>query len=174
LAVSGYTAYVQRQQVRAVVWPILEYSTSNEPFLRLSLANKGVGPALIRRVVLKVDGRPVANWQDALQKLFGGRHYRFSFSTLNSRVLSAGESIDILVPRDAEDRPLTATSESNSLGFQMNQERGRVSVEVCYASTLGDCWVLRSGGEEAGGAAAISTTTETHDCPKSLAGTFQQ
>jgi hypothetical protein len=31
LCVSGYTAWVQRQQVRAAVWPILEYQTSNAP-----------------------------------------------------------------------------------------------------------------------------------------------
>lgn len=31
LAVSAYTAYIQKQQVRAQVLPSLEYSTSNEP-----------------------------------------------------------------------------------------------------------------------------------------------
>ena len=29
LCVSGYTAYMQRQQVRAAVWPILEFDTGN-------------------------------------------------------------------------------------------------------------------------------------------------
>jgi hypothetical protein len=32
LCVSAYTAYVQRQQVRAAVWPILEFDSSNGPF----------------------------------------------------------------------------------------------------------------------------------------------
>lgn len=58
VAVSGYTAYVQRQQVRAQVWPILEYGSDNEPELRLWLANKGVGPALIRHVMVTVEGEP--------------------------------------------------------------------------------------------------------------------
>ncbi len=31
LCVSTYTAYVQRQQVRAAVWPILEFGSSNAP-----------------------------------------------------------------------------------------------------------------------------------------------
>lgn len=44
LFVSGYTAYVQRQQVRAAVWPILEYDTSDDPMIRFTLHNKGVGP----------------------------------------------------------------------------------------------------------------------------------
>ena len=31
LCVSGYTAYMQRQQVRAAVWPILEFDSGNGP-----------------------------------------------------------------------------------------------------------------------------------------------
>ncbi|PYI74927.1 MAG: hypothetical protein DMF04_11625 [Verrucomicrobia bacterium] len=32
LCVSGYTAYMQRQQVRAAVWPILQFDHSNGRF----------------------------------------------------------------------------------------------------------------------------------------------
>ena len=56
LCVSGYTAYVQRQQVRATVWPILEFDSSNSPDIHFTLANKGVGPAIIRDVIVRVDG----------------------------------------------------------------------------------------------------------------------
>jgi hypothetical protein len=31
VCVAGYTAYMQRQQVRAAVWPILEFDSSNGP-----------------------------------------------------------------------------------------------------------------------------------------------
>ena len=31
VGVAGYTAYMQRQQVRAAVWPILEFDSSNGP-----------------------------------------------------------------------------------------------------------------------------------------------
>ena len=65
LCVSGYTAYVQRQQVRAAVWPILEFDSSNAPDIHFTLANKGVGPAIIRQVMVKVDGQPVRNWKEA-------------------------------------------------------------------------------------------------------------
>jgi len=40
LCVSAYIAYVQRQQVRASVWPILEFDSSNAP-IHFTLANKG-------------------------------------------------------------------------------------------------------------------------------------
>src|SRR5881397_1794097 len=71
LCVSGYTAYMQRQQVRAMVWPILEFDSSNDPNIHLTLANKGVGPAIIRHVVVKVNDQPVTNWTQALEKLAG-------------------------------------------------------------------------------------------------------
>jgi hypothetical protein len=31
VCVAGYTAYMQRQQVRAAVWPILRFDSSNAP-----------------------------------------------------------------------------------------------------------------------------------------------
>ena len=48
LCVSSYTAYMQRQQVRAAVWPILEFDSNNGP-IQFTLANKGVGPAIIKQ-----------------------------------------------------------------------------------------------------------------------------
>src|SRR4030095_9538471 len=68
--VAGYTAYMQRQQVRAAVWPILEFDSSNGP-IRFTLANKGVGPAIIKHVILKVDDQPVKNWAEVLEKILG-------------------------------------------------------------------------------------------------------
>jgi hypothetical protein len=166
LCVSGYTAYMQRQQVRATVWPILEFSSSNEPNIRLNLENKGVGPAIIRHVVVTVDGQPVRNWDEAMQKMLGpGQHY-FSESTMSRHVLSAGESMNILVPHDANGAPL-AFDKSNPLWTQMNDERHRVGVEICYCSTLGECWTLRS---DAKGSSIVETST----CPGPSATTFQQ
>src|SRR5213594_4657394 len=75
LCVSGYTAYMQRQQVRAAVWPILEFDSSNAPDIHFTLANKGVGPAIIRNVIVRVDGQPVRNWKEALERIVGpGEH----------------------------------------------------------------------------------------------------
>src|ERR1700751_2034649 len=134
VSVAGYTAYMQRQQVRAAVWPILEFDTSNQPDIHFSLANKGVGPAIIRHVIVKVDGRPVINWREALEKLLGPGEHRLSESDMHSHVLSAGESMTILTPRDSENNPLNF-DRSNPLWVKMNEARPRVAVEICYCST---------------------------------------
>jgi len=166
LFVSGYTAYVQRQQVRAMVWPILEYDTSNEPMIRFTLENKGVGPAIIRHVIVTVDGQPVPDWQEALQKLAGPAHYKFSESTMSGHVLKAGESMDILVPHDSDNSTL-AFEKAGELWTILNKARSRVGVEICYCATLGDCWILHSDSN-------ANWTVETRKVPVKSAITFQQ
>jgi hypothetical protein len=167
LCVSGYTAYMQRQQVRAAVWPILEFDTSNQPDIHLTLSNKGVGPAIIRHVIVTFDGQPVRNWNEALEKMLGPGKHNYSESDMHDHVLAAGESMTVFTPGDPENNPI-AYDRSNPLWMKMNKERLRVTVEICYCSTLGECWTLRTGGLVA------STTTETRRCPTPSATSFQQ
>ena len=169
LCVSGYTAYMQRQQVRAAVWPILEFYSSNAPDIHFTLANKGVGPAIIRHVMVKVDGQPVKNWYEVLDRLVGSGQHPGSESDMSGRVFAAGETTTVFTPFDpAAGKPL-AFDKSNPLWVKMNKERDRVTVEICYSSTLGECWTLRAGGST-----SASTTTETRRCPTPSATSFQE
>jgi hypothetical protein len=167
LGVAGYTAYMQRQQVRAAVWPILECYSSNAPDIHFTLSNKGVGPAIIRNVIVTVDGQPVRNWVEALEKLLGPGMHFYSESDMSRHVLSAGESMTIFTPRDPDNNPILY-DRSNPLYLQMNKDRLRVAFEICYCSTLGECWTLRSDERN------NVSTTETGRCPSSSATTFQQ
>jgi hypothetical protein len=166
LCVSGYTAYVQRQQVRAAVWPILEFGSSNGP-IQFTLANKGVGPAIIRNVIVRVDNQPVRNWAEVLEKILGPGKHPGEESDMKGHVLSAGESMNVFTLYDSNDNPLMF-DRSNPLWVQMNKDRFRVTVEICYSSTLGECWILRAGGLTPG------TTTETRRCPTPSEASFQQ
>lgn len=166
LCVSAYTAYMQRQQVRAAVWPILEFDSSNGPDIHYTVSNKGVGPAIIRHVIVKVDGQPVKRWDEVLDKLIGPGKHRYSESDVNGHVFAAGESATVFTPHDPEGNALT--DRSNPLWVEMNKDRGRLSVEICYSSTLGECWTLRAAGLSPG------TTTQTRRCPTPSATTFQQ
>lgn len=161
LGVSAYTAYVQRQQVRAQVWPVLEYGSDNEPGLRLWLANKGVGPAFIRHVLVTVDGKAIPNWRDAMELLLGPGKYSYAQSNISHRVLSPGETLSILSPR-------FEGGSQNPLWVRFNKERLRVGLEVCYCSTLGECWTLVApvGQPE--------RTDETRHCPVASDSTFKQ
>jgi hypothetical protein len=167
LCVSGYTAYVQRQQVRAAVWPILEFYSSNAPDIHFTLANKGVGPAIIRNVIVKVDGQPVKNWYEVLDRLVGPGEHPGSENDMSGHVFAPSESMTIFTPFDPDGKPI-AFDKSNPLWVKINKDRERVTVEICYCSTLDECWTLRAGGS------TPSTTTETRRCPTPSAITFQQ
>jgi len=161
VGVSAYTAWIQRQQVRAQVWPILEYSSGNEPELHLSLSNKGVGPALIRHVIVTVDGAPAAGWKDVLNRLLGEGHYAYAEEDIGHRVFSANEALNILSPR-------FDGGTQGTLGKRFDKERFRVGIEICYCSTLGDCWTLSAPGRQR------ASTSETARCPEPSATTFKE
>ncbi len=167
LCLSGYTAYVQRQQLRAAVWPILEFESSNTPDIHFTLSNKGVGPAIIKNVIVTVDGEPVADWSVALEKILGPGYHRLSESDMSGHVFSPGESVIVFTPRDEQNNPLNF-DKSNPHWVELNKDRERIAVEICYGSTLGEYWTLRGGGK------SRATTTETGSCPGPSATSFQQ
>ena len=101
-----------------------------------------------------------------LDKFLGAGKHRYSESDITGHVFAAGESISVFTPRDPEGNALT--DRSNPLWVEMNKGRGRLSVEICYSSTLDECWTLRAGALTPG------TTTQTHRCPTPSAITFQQ
>lgn len=127
LLVSGYTAYLQRQQVRAQVWPYLEpgMSSSRREF---TLNNKGVGPAIIRSVQVLADGKPQRNWSEVFAALGINYDHHIPYSTVNGVVISANDKVTQLLFPTAEDFNLFA------------HEMPRLDLEVCYCSSLGDCW----------------------------------
>jgi hypothetical protein len=147
LCVSGYTAYVQRQQVRAQVWPYLETGLSPSKH-ELTLVNKGVGPALIRSVQIFVDDKPQHDW-DAVYAALGLKfEHRPPYSTISGVVVSAGERIEQVVFMDVDDFNLYV------------REASRVSTRVCYCSTMNECWVRDSRATE-----PSRVTTEIATCP---------
>ena len=166
VSVASYTAYMQRQQVRGAVWPILQFDSRNGP-IQFTLANKGVGPAIIKHVILKVDDQPVKNWAEVLEKILGPGYHPGEESDMSGRVFSAGESTNVFTPHGEANNPIPF-EKSNPLWAKLDAGRGHVTVEICYCSTLDECWTLRAGGS------TPSITTETRRCPTPSATSFQQ
>jgi hypothetical protein len=128
LVVSAYTAYLQRTQVRAQVWPYLmlaSYDSENS----VKLLNKGVGPAIVRSVRVTVDRKPRRTWREVTTAL-GFERIPLRTSTISDNVISGGEVVPMLVFNDADTYHRFRT-----------QSRGRSAVEICYCSTLDECWM---------------------------------
>jgi len=127
LTVSGYTAWLQRQQVRAQVWPYLEPAVSKAT-RDVWMVNKGVGPAIVHRVQLTVDDRPQRDWRSAFDAL--GIEKLPPSSTLSGVVVAPGEKIRQLVFQDLAEYQ----------AFMKQYQR--IALRVCYCSALGECWVM--------------------------------
>ncbi|HMM67086.1 MAG TPA: hypothetical protein PKC03_09110 [Dokdonella sp.] len=128
LLVSGYTAYIQRQQVRAEVWPSLLIGFY-EPELAVGVHNKGVGPAIVGSIQVWVDGQPARGWTQVLQAL-GLPAEGIGVSTLSNTVISPGERV-------------LAIRMADPASYQAFRDKlvSRLNTEVCYCSTLGECWL---------------------------------
>lgn len=133
LGLSGYTAYVQRQQLRAQVWPRLEivYSTVEAT---LSVVNQGTGPARVTAVRVTVDGASAKNWT-AVENVAGFTDEdRLLRSGLVDRVFPAGKDYVIIRPSD---------SDQSRAKFRTLLPGGKhaISMTICYCSVLDECWV---------------------------------
>ena len=127
LLVSGYTAMLQRQQVRAEVWPYLQSGIS--PSQRtLSMENKGVGPAMVRGIEIYVDGRPQRDWQAVFTALGLPELANTPYSTLNGVVLAAGDRVQQLSFKDAD------------AFVRFYAQYPRIQINLCYCSALQECW----------------------------------
>jgi hypothetical protein len=128
LLVSGYTAYVQRQQVRAQVWPFLIVG-NYDPEYAIKVLNKGVGPAIVRSVQFWVDDKPQPDWKHVLTALDTSTKDNL-ISTLSGNVLSPGETVTAI-----------KMSDSDVYHRVRDAMRSRAAMEICFCSTLDECWL---------------------------------
>jgi hypothetical protein len=154
LCVSGYTAYVQRQQVRAQVWPYLEPGLSGSK-REIILFNKGVGPAIVRSVQIFVDGKPQRSWDSVYAALGLKFAKRPPYSTISNIVISPNDHIDHVVFQSVEDFNL------------YSKQADRVEKRICYCSTLNECWMHDEREKD-----ASRVYREVDNCPAKSADDF--
>src|SRR5471032_2963916 len=61
LGVYLYQSRLMTQQQHVSVWPYVEWYSGNLTDYHLAAQNMGVGPAIIRKVDMRLDGKPVAD-----------------------------------------------------------------------------------------------------------------
>src|SRR5690348_1961317 len=161
LLVAGYTAYIARytanvqlKQVQAQVWPYLIVG-NNDLTQSLVVDNKGMGPAIVRSVQVRIDGKPQRNWNQLVATLGMSKHH-FAQTTVNQYVLSPGEQLQAIRFPDKD------------LWQQFHDAAmNRLSVDICYCSTLGECWVSRNGNVIGPASMALQLQVKRVDqCPR--------
>jgi hypothetical protein len=159
LLVGGYTAYIQRytadiqaEQVRAQVWPWL-FAGNDDNTQSIVVANKGVGPAIVRSAQMLVDGKPQPDWSHVLQALDLPPHH-FAQATLNPNVLSPGEEVQIIKFLDKDEYQRFKAAAINHL-----------TTNICFCSTLLECWMY-SDQHLVGYKAIAQLVKPVEQCPK--------
>jgi hypothetical protein len=143
-AIAMFTSFaqvsLQRNQERVLVWPHVTakptYSSDGYAFVA---TNKGLGPALIHRVELRVDDKPVKDWNGALNGMLDKNHGygwdKISSNDLQDSILAADEA-KVLFSIPWDERTRVAFANGN-----------RITARICYCSFLEECWWSRSGLE---------------------------
>lgn len=155
VVVGIYEAALQRRHDRAEVWPHLELTTfTTTNGASLSVTNTGIGPALIKSVVVTVDGERSHNWNEVLTALLGHAPAEgFSNSTIAESALRPGDKVMLVGLPNADMPP----------GFWTAVHR--VGLTVCYSSVFDEYWVMRDAG--IGGRTRWEAAT---GCPAQAAG----
>ena len=161
LLVAGYTAYIARytanvqlKQVQAQVWPYLIVG-NNDLTQSLVVDNKGMGPAIVRSVQVRIGGKPQQNWNQVLATLALPQHH-FAQTTVNQYVLSPGEQLQAIRFPDKE---LWQKFHDAALN--------RLSMDICYCSTLGECWLSSNGNVIGPASMALQLQVKQVDqCPR--------
>lgn len=143
LLVSFDQSRVMREEIRASIWPALQVDgkvSREDGLLAIGLAvqNAGVGPALIERVTIRHAGEPVPDLE-TLRTLMNP-DADLSFQTLTGRVLAAGATVMPFELRSPD------SGGADVVATMARLER-EWAAEVCYCSTLKQCWVADVSGE---------------------------
>jgi hypothetical protein len=163
LAVSGYTAYVQRAQLRAQVWPHLVIVSGNvDPGSAWVVTNEGTGPARVTAMRVVVDGAAVTTWGDVQKAARYGTGEGLILSWISRAIIPSGKRIEFVkaYPGERSERKFHEL---------LPDGKHELAVTLCYCSVLDDCWVASSGDPMLDGRAI------TRDgCPITVAERFVQ
>jgi hypothetical protein len=129
-AASLYQLRMAMSSISAQTWPYVTIGwrhTNDETGIVVD--NDGLGPAIIRDVVLTVDGQDQHDAISALRQIISIADASIELDELTRGVvIRAGKSLNLFVVRGA------------SWANQLRSAQNRVNLEICYCSILGQCW----------------------------------
>lgn len=135
--VSTYQAHIMRNEIRASVWPALQitgFISADPEGTRIGarVSNVGVGPALIERITVKVEGDFIEDLPELITTAPEGANH--SFELLRGRIMASGEAIDSF--------SFEYVGKSYDELWPTYQYYGEhMELEVCYCSSMKECWV---------------------------------
>ena len=112
---------------------------------------------------MRVDGKPVDTWEALLRRGGFADKVQIVRSDFHRRVLPPGETVHAFRLHDDGGKEINGGGAPDSLGRRLERALGHASFEICYCSTLDDCWINANG-----------ETSPVRRCPAPSSDTFQQ
>ena len=129
-AASLYQLRMASSSMSAQTWPYVTIGwryANNETGLQVD--NDGLGPALIRDVVLTVDDHEQHDAVSAVRQLISNPNPELDIHALTRGVvIRAGQSLNVFLVHGAPS------------ANELRTAQARVNLQICYCSLLGQCW----------------------------------
>ncbi|HTV91573.1 MAG TPA: hypothetical protein VMG98_02555 [Verrucomicrobiae bacterium] len=161
-----YQTHVISDQYAATIWPYLSSGSTADPNgLALTVANDGLGPALIESAQLSIDGVPVPSWGAYFARLMRDPPLRAYFLKVR-RLSAAGKLPSYAGITTGSISPGTTIRPGDKLTILHvhlpalplpAMLRHTLVLDFCYCSLNGSCWTLHN-----------DTRSEKSEQPKSV------
>ena len=161
-AASFYATYLQasaaEKQVKAMTLPLLQYETSNleegtnKQVLQFTIANGGVGPALIKSMDFSYKNKPYKNLIHIF-KACCNKEYEDFLSIVTMDFSEGGyitsPIVNTILPAQEEIKfyQLYDGNRSHALWEKLNVERDYIDISICYCSLLDECYQTAGNGQ---------------------------
>jgi len=119
-----------REYQRLSVEPYLELSNTNRDGYERLLINTGLGPARIQTVDVKIDGKEVSTWGQAVKILTNEKSTKMTTGGLwLGRQIQARETVVLVHLKE------------NDIAKKVYRNINKVNMKICYCSMYKQCWV---------------------------------
>ncbi|MDX2209026.1 MAG: hypothetical protein SFV20_01560 [Sphingopyxis sp.] len=135
--------------VEAQSWPYVGLNSSNlvdnQRNISLTLESAGSGPARVRSLAIRYQGKPVTDWPSLIRACCASSATADIPALLretDGAVVTGGPVGSVLLPGDKAiilSMPLTAANAA--LWKRLDQRRGRLQLQGCYCSVFDECYV---------------------------------
>ena len=146
LGVAIHLGQVQSRLVAANSWPFLQFTSSagienGTQVVSVGISNDGAGPAILKSLVVRYQGKPIRGFVELLQACCGLPQGVTKADLENIGVGQESSLIGVLRARETLTMlKLVHTPSNVELWQRFSAARGALIFQGCYCSIVGDCW----------------------------------
>ena len=133
------------EQTRASLWPYvsINHITSNEGTIHpiissfnITVKNSGTGPAIVERVVVKINSIEVEFWGDLYNKVSPPFDFGCTNETLFGKVIMPGETIKFI----------DFSNNFELMNYLYSEHFDNLEIAICYKSVYDEYWTVSVKG----------------------------